>query len=203
MDIAIIGYGNVGKVLAEGWRKAGHTIIIGARNPEDEKYQSAKELGMEVSTIQQAVDQSEVILVSIPASAVPDFARSLSGVKNKVFIDATNSVFLRDKQFKTGADAIKQITNTEHVVKGFNTTGYENMENPIYNGEGIDMFTAGDSAKGKEVMNRLSQDLGFDKCYDFGGDNKFELIEQFAFAWINLAIMQGEGRDIAFKVLKR
>jgi len=45
--------------------------------------------------------------------------------------------------------------------------------------------------------------LGFEQCYDFGGDDRFELIEQFAFSWINLAVMQGQGRNIAFKILKR
>ena len=203
MNIAIIGFGNVGKALAYGWRKAGHTIRIGARDPEDQKYNEAKRTGLEVLETAQAVNISEVILVAIPASAVSHFAQALPGVKDKIFIDATNSVFMKDKEFPTAADAIRKITGAEHVVKGFNTTGFENMKDPIYNGKGIDMFMAGDSRKGKETMEKLSKDLGFENCYDFGGDNKFELIEQFAMAWINLAIMQGQGRDIAFKVLKR
>lgn len=196
MNIAIIGYGNVGKALASGWKQAGHNVVIGARNP-------AKENAMIVTDIQSAVSSSDVVLVAIPADAVPDFARSLSDVGDKVFIDATNSVFMKEKEYQTGAHALKEILEAEHVVKGFNTTGFENMKNPVYNGEGIDMFTAGDSIKGKKVVEQLAKDVGFDACYDFGGDNKFELIEQFAMSWINLAIMQGEGRDMAFKVLKR
>lgn len=203
MNIAIIGYGNVGKALASGWVRAGHTIIIGVRNPDGEKYQSSKENGMQVLTIGEAVDQSEVILIAIPAQAVSSFAQSLSGVEGKIFIDATNSVFMKEKEYPTGAHIIKKITGAEHVVKGFNTTGFENMKNPTYKGNGIDMFTAGDSEKGKEIMQRLSTDLGFESCHDFGGDDKFELIEQFALVWINLAIMQGEGREMAFKILKR
>lgn len=203
MDIAIIGYGNVGKALGEGWKAVGHTITIGARNPEDEKYQSTKANGMQVLTIGEAVNQSDVILVGIPALAVSTFAQALPSVKDKIFIDATNSVFMKNKEFSTGADAIKEITGAEHVVKGFNTTGFENMKDPTYKGKNIDMFMAGDSRRGKKIMEKLSRDLGFENCYDFGGDDKFELIEQFAMAWINLAIIQGEGRDIAFKVLKR
>jgi predicted dinucleotide-binding enzyme len=65
------------------------------------------------------------------------------------------------------------------------------------------MFVAGDSAKGKEVARQLSSDLGFAKCYDFGGDDKIPLLEQVALTWVNLAIFQKEGRNIAFKVLKR
>jgi hypothetical protein len=39
--------------------------------------------------------------------------------------------------------------------------------------------------------------------YDFGGNDKFDLIEQFAFCWVNLAIIQKQGRDLAFKILRR
>ncbi len=203
MKIAIIGYGNVGKALTEGWVKAGHSVVIGARNAMDTKYQTANELGLEVLPIAEAVDQSEIVLVSIPASAVPALAHSLTDASDKIFIDATNSVFMRDKEYPTGAHALKAITGAEHVVKGFNTTGFENMRDPFYNGEGIDMFTAGDSAKGKQVVEQLASDIGFGKTYDFGGDDKFGLIEEFAMAWINLAILQKEGRDIAFRLIRR
>lgn len=69
----------------------------------------------------------------------------------------------------------------------------------------IDAMTivAGDSAKGKEIACKLVFDPGFAECYDVRGNDKFELMEQFAFFWINLAIMQGFGRDIGFKLLQR
>lgn len=204
MNIAIIGHGNVGATLAKGWAKAGHQVIIGARNEADEKLESLVSSDrISVNDIPGALQNSDVILVAIPAQAVKEFAETLSNVADKVFIDATNSVFLKDAEFATGAEAIKAMSGAIHVVKGFNTTGFENMADPIYDGQGIDMFTAGDSQKGKEVVKQLSEDLGFEGFYDFGGDDKFELIEQFAFSWINLAIMQGEGRGIAFKVLRR
>ena len=62
---------------------------------------------------------------------------------------------------------------------------------------------AGDDPRAKKVAKGLALDAGFSQCYDFGDGSKVELLEQFAVAWINLAIMQGMGRDIAFKVLKR
>ena len=44
---------------------------------------------------------------------------------------------------------------------------------------------------------------GFGSCIDFGKSDKVELLEKFALCWINLAIMQGQGRDIAFKLVRR
>jgi hypothetical protein len=77
------------------------------------------------------------------------------------------------------------------------------MFNPVYGNLGIDMFMSGESREAKEVVAQLAKDLGFENCYDFGGRDKFNLQEQLALCWINLAMMQGHGRDIAFKVLKR
>ena len=65
------------------------------------------------------------------------------------------------------------------------------------------MFVAGDSQKGKAVATQLATDAGFANCYNIGGNDKFELMEQFAWFWINLAMFQGQGREIGFKLLKR
>ena len=124
-------------------------------------------------------------------------------MQQKIIIDATNAVRVKPQPYATAFHAIKEITKAKHVVKCFNTTGFENMLNPVYNGAGIDMFAAGSSAKAKETASQLAKDAGFANCYNFGGDDKAELLEQFALCWINLAIMQGHGRDIAFKVLRR
>ena len=77
------------------------------------------------------------------------------------------------------------------------------MLNPIYNGEAIDMFMAGDSEKAKSVAKQLALDCGFGSCIDFGKSDKVELLEKFALSWINLAIVQGYGRNLAFRVVRR
>lgn len=77
------------------------------------------------------------------------------------------------------------------------------MLNPEYQGEKIDMFMAGDSDKAKQIARQLALDAGFGTCWDFGKADKVALLEQFALSWINLAIMQGHGRNLAFKVVRR
>ena len=77
------------------------------------------------------------------------------------------------------------------------------MLNPIYQGVGIDMFAAGSSIKAKRIAEQLAKDIGFSTCYDFGGDDKVELLEKLALSWINIAIMQGHGRNLAFRLVKR
>jgi predicted dinucleotide-binding enzyme len=77
------------------------------------------------------------------------------------------------------------------------------MEDTNYNGVALDAFVAGDSVRGKEAAKQLALDAGFAVCYDVGGNDRFNLMEQFAFFWINLAMFQGLGREIGFKLLKR
>jgi predicted dinucleotide-binding enzyme len=124
-------------------------------------------------------------------------------LQGKVLIDATNAIAQKPEPYATVYHFLAAAGTGAELVKCFNTTGYENMQNPVYRGEGIDMFMAGDSEAAKDVAVQLAMDCGFENCYDFGKSDKVELLEKFALSWINLAIMQGMGRNIAFRLIKR
>jgi predicted dinucleotide-binding enzyme len=44
MNIAILGWGNVGSALGRGWAKKGHKVVFGARNPADDKVKALLEI---------------------------------------------------------------------------------------------------------------------------------------------------------------
>ena len=203
--IAIIGSGNVGSALGNGWLKAGHEVVFGVRDPQSPKTQKALAFIPEakVNTITQASKNADVIVITTPPEVVLELIPQLGDVSNKVIIDTTNSFRSRPEPYATAYDAIKKLTKAQDIAKCFNSTGFENMLNPNYQGKGIDMFAAGDSKKAKQVAEQLAKDIGFATCYDFGGDDKVELLEKFALSWINIAIMQGHGRNLAFKLVKR
>lgn len=203
MNIAIIGTGNVGGALATNWSKKGHTISLGVQDKNNFKGKDLlKNENTEVFSIKEAVSKSEVVLIAIPPTAIFEIIEQIGEVAGKVIIDATNSVIKSPEPYKTVYHCLVDKTQAE-VVKCFNSTGFENMLNPIYNGEGIDMFMAGDSEKAKSVAKQLALDAGFGSCIDFGKSDKVELLEKLALSWINLAIMQGYGRNLAFKIIKR
>jgi predicted dinucleotide-binding enzyme len=205
MQIAIIGSGNVGSALGKGWLNANHNVVFGVRNPNSAKAHKALEIipGAQIKTVTEAAHQADVIVITTPPDAVLELIPQLGDISGKVVIDATNSIRTKPEPYPTAFHAIKALANIEDVVKCFNTTGFENMLNPVYNGMGIDMFAAGNSKHAKAVAQQLSTDIGFENCYDFGGDDKVELLEKFALSWINIAIMQGHGRNLAFKLIKR
>lgn len=203
--IAIIGAGNVGSALGKGWLKAGHKVVFGVRDPPSVKTKKAMSFIPDAKTqsINEASKNADVVVITTPPEAVLELIPLLGDLSNKVVIDTTNSVRTRPEPFATAYHAIKEITKAQDMVKCFNSTGYENMSDPNYHGEGIDMFAAGNSIRAKQVAQQLARDLGFAACYDFGGDDKVELLEKFALSWINLAIIQGHGRNLAFKLVKR
>lgn len=205
MNIAIIGTGNVGGALATKWAHKGHRIFLGVKDVEQFKGKALlSNPNTTVHSITDAVQQAEVVLLATPASVAVEVAQSLGDTNGKIIIDAMNVVMGRGPQgFANTSEAILAHTSTRDVVKCFNSTGYNNMEYTQYGDTAIDIFVAGDSMVGKAAAVQLAKDAGFAECYSVGGNDKFTLLEQFAFFWINLAMMQGQGRDIAFKLLKR
>ena len=204
MDIAIIGSGNVGTALASRWKEK-HRIVFGVRDPENFKgKEKIRGWQLEVLPVADAVARSGIVVLAVPAMAAAETARSLGPTSGKIIIDTMNIVMGRGPEgYANTSAAILDNTDTREVVKCFNTTGFNNMENPLYGDRALDMFMAGDSAEGKTAARQLALDAGFAECHDAGGSDRFTLMEQFAFFWINLAMFQGQGREIGFVLLRR
>ncbi|MBL0953153.1 MAG: NAD(P)-binding domain-containing protein [Leptospira sp.] len=205
MNIAIIGTGNVGGALATGWSKKGHQIFLGVRNPENFKGKEFLSLpNISACPIEEAVKQSEVLVICTPAKETLNVIKSLGDTTGKIIIDTMNTIQKNSSNLDSStSETILKNTQSKDVVKCFNTTGANNLLNPKYGETNLDMFMAGDSTRGKDIAKHLTLDLGFTNCYDVGGNDKFALMEEFAFFWINLAMFQKLGREIGFKLLKR
>ncbi len=205
MNIAIIGLCKVCEALAQGLAFAGHEIYIGVtENDDTSKLDNLLDEfeNINVTSIETAATIADIIIITAPADDVREIAYQLNDVRKKVIIDACAAP-KKAIEYSNTVNAIKAITGSPHVVKCFNCTGYENLLNPGYEEEAIDMFVAGDSMLGKEIAKYLAKDLGFADCHDFGGSDTIQLLENMARCWQNLAIKQKMGRKIAFKLIKR
>jgi len=207
MNITVIGHGSVGGTLATAWANAGHDITIGARKPSGDAAQHLSQtVGITVTTISASLSHPEVILVAVPAHAGIEVADQIASAEpgpDTVLIDATNAVGAGPDPYETVADALQARVNGARVVKAFNTTGAENMADPDYGGDRLDMFMAGGDDDAKSITASLASDAGFGACYDVGDASFFASLEHLARIWISLALTQGHGRDIGFKLLHR
>lgn len=209
MKIGIIGTGNVGSALGKGWANKGHQILFGTRQPDSEKVQTllaeVGEKGTAVS-IPDAIQQANIIVLATPWNVLAQVTQSVIHWRGKVVIDATNPIApgfqLAVGHTTSAAEQLAAHLPGAHVVKAFNTTGAENMLDPLYDGDPITMFICGDDAEAKATVTELAEALGFDVA-DVGGLETARLLEPMALVWINLAIKQGLGRNIAFKLVHR
>jgi predicted dinucleotide-binding enzyme len=150
---------------------------------------------------------AEVVVFATPWEATQDAVRHAGDLAGKVVLDCTNPLAPKLAGLTHGFDtsAAEQVASWApgaRVVKVFNTTGANNMENPDFNGVAATMFYCGDDADAKGIAAKLAGDLGFDPV-DAGSLEQARLLEPLALLWIRLAYVQGLGREIAFKLMKR
>lgn len=208
MKIAILGTGSVGSALGKRWAAAGHEIIYGSRQPDSDKVQALLAAEGDIAAIDNAtaVSQAEVVVLAVPWSAAEAVVTAVADWHNKILIDATNPIApgltLDVGHTTSGGEMVAQWAAGARVVKAFNTTGYNNMRNPDYGGRAAAMFIAGDDADAKTVVLNLTGQLGFD-AIDAGNLAIARYLEPLAMLWINLAMRQGLGREIAFTLARR
>jgi len=180
MKIAVIGTGKVGSTLAIAFKKAGHEVVFGVRDPSGNF--SGKEVataaGIQWHSIPDAAAQADVLVLSVPAQTAHEVAAQLGNVAGKVIIDSMNAIGQKPAGYPNTAAAILANCNATDLAKCFNSTGFENMANPVYHGEKIDMFVAGNSEKAIATATTLAKDISFGEVYNFGGIDKFEVLRR-------------------------
>jgi NADPH-dependent F420 reductase len=209
MKIAILGTGNVGQALATGWLRAGHEITFGSRQPTGENAQALAatfQNKVQIHAFATAIEAAAVVVLAVPWNAVETLARRVADWGDKILIDATNPIApglqLAVGKESSGGEAVQEWAQGARVVKAFNTTGYNNMLDPRYGGASTTMFIAGNDGAAKGVVTQLAETLGFDVA-DVGDITKARFLEPLALLWINLALAQGAGREIALKLVRR
>ncbi len=202
MNIAIIGAGKIGVRLERKW-KANHNVIFGVRDPESDKSKTLVRKGFNITTVQNAVDRSEIVVLAVPASAVESIIKGTQGLENKLIIDVTNPISTTlPEGFQSMAEAVAQWSGSSQVVKTLNQTGSANLENPKYGEITLDTLICGNDEDAKSKAVTLVKELGFEPV-DAGGLENASLLENLAKLWVTLAVFQGKGPGIAFKLLKR
>jgi hypothetical protein len=210
MKIGIIGSGNVGGALGTRWAQAGHDVTFGSRNPaSDDMRQLVAKAGAaaRAASSKEALEVSELLLLATPWPSTKAVLEGLGDLTGKVLIDATNPLLpdLSGLEVGTTTSAAEQVAGWAHgakVVKAFNTVGFNIMANPAFGADRPVMFYCGDDAAAKQTVRPLVEQLGFE-AVDAGPLSQARVLEPFALLWISLAYAQGQGRDIAFKLLRR
>jgi 8-hydroxy-5-deazaflavin:NADPH oxidoreductase len=201
MKIAVIGAGSVGSTLGNAWRRRGHDVTYGVRNPDDEKYAS---LGS-VATNDKAAADAGVVVLSTPWQTTQQAVQSCGDLAGKVLIDCTNPLTpdvsaLEVGHTSSGAEQVAGWAPGARVCKAMNQIGAPMMDAPQLPGPPV-MFVCGDDEAAKNVTADLVRELGFE-VVDAGDLTLARLLEPYALIWIHLALRRGFGTHWGFGLLR-
>jgi predicted dinucleotide-binding enzyme len=177
MKIGLIGTGNIGTTVARSLSAAGHQLrIANSRGPETLS-EFAREIGATAVTAADAVDDVDVIVLSVPFAKIPQLRDLLAAVPASTIIaDMSNYYPYRDGPIDgVGEGQVESLWVSKQIghplIKAWNTVLSGSIETKAKRrGEAgrIALPVAGDDPAAKEVVLGLVEDTGFD-AVDAGG----------------------------------
>lgn len=198
MRIAILGTGNVGTALGTGWTASGHDVVFGSRDPGA----ATPPVGA-VDSHAGASSTADIVVLAVPFDAVLAAVAAAGDLTGRIVVDASNPVGRPiPPPHRSGAELVAAAAPGAKVVKAFNTMGFETMAAAVVDGRPALALVAGDDPDAKAAVLGLARDLGFE-AVDAGDLAAARLLENLAELWIHLAFRAGQGRAIAFSLLRR
>jgi len=214
MKIGIIGSGDVGRKLADGFIELGHHVKIGSRDPNQSKItdwinKHDKEKASS-GTFAETASFGELVVLATLWEGTAD-AIQLSNSKNlanKIVIDVTNPLdfskgippTLAVGHTDSGGETVQRLLPDSKVVKAFNIVGNPHMVHPDFPDGRPTMFICGnDEASKKIVTDDILSKFGWETI-DIGGIECSRVLEPLALIWILQYFKTGNGNH-AFKLL--
>jgi predicted dinucleotide-binding enzyme len=208
--VTIVGTGSVGMALARNFIRHGIHVQLAARDLAKAR-EAAAPLGDRASVVETRSlrDGIGALFLAVPAGAagsvLEDAGQLAAGT---IVVDCTNPLKWNDGPVHTppaeGSITALLAARYPHLklVKAFNTFGAEFHDRPELGGAVADLYLAGDDAEAKRTVGELARRLGFEPI-DVGPLRNAQHLESLAILWIHLATVGKQGRDVAFKLLRR
>jgi len=212
--VAVLGSGQVGQVLADGFLKHGHDVMRASRDP-GKLADWAKGAGANASvgTFAEGAKYGDVVVLAVKGSAASQ-AVELCGndaLTGKLVLDATNPI--ADAPPEKGV--IRFFTNLDEslmerlqkqapgarFVKAFSSVGNAMMVNPDYGGTRPTMFICGNDEGAKAEAKKLLDQFGWDS-EDMGGVEAARAIEPLCMLWCIPGFLRNQWTH-AFHLLKK
>jgi len=211
--VGVLGSGEVGRRLAEGFRSRGHDVMIGSRDPgkhELREWLSGGGAGIAVGTFAQTAVHGELLVLAVLGGAAED-AIADAGAGNfsgKVVIDAMNPLDFSGgfppKLSISGEDSlgerVQRALPEAKVVKAFNTIGNPYFVDPRFTDGRPTMLIAGNDEGAKRTVSDALADFGWSDALDIGGIEGSRELEAICIAWVKIGGVRGAW-DHGFKLL--
>jgi predicted dinucleotide-binding enzyme len=191
--IAILGSGQVGETLANGFLKHGYAVMRGSREPKklDEWRASAKGEAS-TGTFAEAAKWADVAVLSVKGSAAEALMTELGAtLAGKTVIDTTNPIAdappqngvlqYFTKQNESLMERLQKAAPQAKIVKAFNSVGAPLMVNPKLPTK-PKMFICGNDGAAKAQASEILGQFGWD-ALDMGFAESARPIEALCQLW--------------------
>lgn len=211
--VAVLGSGQVGQVLADGFLKHGYEVMGASREPSKlGGWKAAAGPKALVGTFAEAAQWADGVVLAVKGGAAAE-AVKLAGVANlagKTVMDATNPIadlapengvlrFFTDLNESLMERLQKQAPDA-HFVKVFSCVGNAFMVNPTFPGGPPTMFICGNHKGAKADVRAVLDRFGWDTA-DMGTMEAARAIEPLCMLWCIPGISQNSWTH-AFKLLR-
>jgi 8-hydroxy-5-deazaflavin:NADPH oxidoreductase len=211
--IGILGSGDVGQILANGFLKYGYDVKIGTRNESKFAEWKAK-AGSKASTgsFQEAASFGEIIVLAVKGLVALEVLKMAGemNLKGKTIIDTTNPI--DDKAPENGVlrfftsldeslmEQLQKAYPAANFVKSFSIVGNVFMVNPDFNGVKPTMFICGQNENAKSEVKEILDQFGWE-TEDMGAIEAARAIEPLCMLWCIPGFIKNQWGH-AFKLLK-
>jgi predicted dinucleotide-binding enzyme len=209
--VGVIGSGQVGETLADGFLGHGYDVMRGSREPA-KLAEWKKKAGARASTgsFAETAAFGEVVVLAVKGAAAEQAVGLCGGaLAGKVVLDATNPIADAPPQdgvlsFFTSLndslmERLQRQTPAARFVKAFSSVGSALMVNPKLPAK-PSMFICGDDAGAKEEARRILDQFGWE-TEDLGGAAAARAIEPLCILWCIPGFLKNDWMH-AFKVLR-
>jgi predicted dinucleotide-binding enzyme len=211
MKVGVLGSGDVAKVLASGFLKHGHDVLMGTRSPAKLADWAKQNPKGRIGSFAEAAKFADLAVLAVKGTVAADALRAAgtANLRGKSVIDATNPIsdlppvngVLR---FFTNLDEslmerLQHEFQGAHFVKAFNSVGNACMVNPQFKGGKPSMFICGNDDAAKKVVTAVLDQFGWETV-DMGKAEAARAIEPLCMLWCIPGFLRNDWVH-AFKLL--
>ena len=205
--IAIIGTGDLGGSIGVMLGKSGYTVVYGSRDPTRDDAKKLVEQsgeGASVTTQKEAAQAAEIILLAVPWPPVEQVAQTIGNLDGKIVVNLSYPYQVgEDGYMESGVEtSVAEMIQDWHpkakvLMMGF--PGAFLIDDPNAMGEPPTVEIAGDDREAKEILARLTVDLGL-VPFDAGPTRYARYVEAAGMLYM-VPLMQGreEGVEMFFR----
>jgi len=194
MNVGVIGSGQVGEVLANGFLKHGHAVMRGSREPSKlSSWKAGAGAKARVGTFAETAAFGDLVVLAVKgtaaAAAVAECGERLSG---KTVLDTCNPIADAPPvngvlPFFTTLDrslmeALQAQAPAAKLVKAFSCVGSALMVNPELKGGKPSMFICGNDEGAKRQAKAVLDQFGWE-TEDMGPAEAARAIEPLCMLW--------------------